>query len=1400
LVEPLEERRLLAVLELADLRDDGPLDDEGYIINGVVPNHLAGFSVSMAGDLNADGFDDLLLGAPVAPFPPSADTGTVYGVYGQAGGFTDLSVVSLLDTDFPGGFFTLGIAAEDRAGFSVSMAGDVNADGFHDFLVGAPYVDRGGPNVEPGVGQGYLVFGGPAKPPVSLASLDGSNGVTLNGVVPYDRAGWSVDTAGDVNGDGFDDFLIGAPTDANYSQTTAEGQAYLVFGHDDPFDPVIPLSAVSGTRGFRLGGLAPYDQLGSAVGTVGDINGDGFDDFAVAAPYADPKLATDGFFGSGSAYVIFGGTSPALGLNVLDGTNGFRVDGFLPYERAGFSLSSAGDFNGDGFDDLLIGAPGDRDNPWDPFDYAMPSGSGRGYVVFGKATGFPAIIDLGGLDASGEGFSITGIDGILDAPDGVDYAGFSVSAAGDVDGDGFDDLILGAPYVDDDFAGELGVGESYLLFGRPDGFPGGLGLSTLTDDQGMQLLGDRTYDRAGYSVSGAGDVNGDGFADLLVGAPATYPSTNAGKSYVLFGRDFRALMPLVGDEMDNELTGDSGANVLIGAQGDDILNGEGGFDVMRGGQGDDILGIADLSFQDLDGGRGTDALRLDGAGIVLDLTTIPDNQLTGFEQIDITGSGDNTLVLGTLQEVFNLSDTSNTLLVRRDRGDVVDRGDGWTEIAPVTIDGDSYRVYEQGAATLLVQNPPPVVDLNGADGAGIDFESAFREDDPPAAIVDSDLTVTDEDDIASATATITNQLDGTDETLAVTVGATGIAADYDADTGVLTLSGTASAADYEQVLRTLTYHSAAQSPDTTDRLVEVVVSDGAVDSATATSTVTLEAVNDAPVIAALPAPALSSIDEDTTDPAGDSVAEILPDGAITDLDTAAVEAIAVISADNTDGTWQFNTGGGWTDFGSPSDAASRLLGPASMIRFIPNADFFGTASGLIMRAWDQTSGAVGDEVDTSTNGGSTAFSSTTANAFIMVTAVNDAPVLDDTASPTLSAINEDQTNSAGDTVSTIVVDGSITDIDSPISAIAITSVDETNGQWEHSSDGQVWTKITASDTSSLLLNPARRVRFVPKADFHGTATFTFRAWDQSTETDGTHADTTQNGGTTAFSAASDTAQITVLPVDDPPTLNVIADVTLVQGIALHQVALSGISDGDDGLEPLNVIATSNNHNLLPDPTVTYSSPDSTGTLTLNPVADEVGQATVTVIVQEQDGGVVARTFRVTIARAWQNPVEPLDVDNNTFIVPLDVLKIINELNNPKFIDGTGRLPIPPPANAPPPFLDVSGDGFATSLDVLLIINFLNTNRTGEGEDERAATAGAVVFTPAPRSDDQASKTTSKQVDDLPETLPQASTFTPNAAAAIHARRDARQRAFADYDRGEDDELWRALAEQLGTGL
>ena len=680
---------------------------EGFVIQGDSAADLAGTSVSSAGDINGDGFDDVFIGADHGD-DGDVNAGEGYVIFGKASGFGTVDLSNLTPSD---GFIIQGADRGDWAGQSVSSAGDVNGDGLDDIIIGA----AGGAEKGNFPGNAHVIFGKTSGfGTIDLANLSPSDGFTIGGDANTDRFGSAVSSAGDVNGDGFDDIIIGAHggDDGGYGA----GEAYVLFGKSGGFG-TIDVSNLTATDGFIIQGDDAGDAAGRSVSSAGDVNGDGFDDLIIGA-----VSGNDGGYNAGEAYVVFGKASgfSTIDLTGLAPTDGFIIQGDVAGDLVGQSVSSAGDVNGDGFDDLIVGAYGGDDGG---------GGAGEAYVVFGKASGF-GTVDLSSL-APADGFIIQG-------DMAWDSAGRSVSTAGDVNGDGYDDLIVGASGGDD---GGNDAGEAYVVFGKASGF-GIIDLSNLASADGFIIQGDEAGDRAGSSVSTAGDINGDGYDDLILGAPrGNDGGIEAGEAYVIFGGAFG------GDGTSVNTTGTAAADILIGGLGDDSLTGGGGADVIRAGAGDDLLTISDTGFGRIDGGTGFDSLVLDGANLDLDLTQILPAEINSIETIDLTGSGDNSLSLNQLN-VFDITEERSggtaILRVTGNTGDSVAFDEiGWVNAGSITEGADTFDRYVLGNAEVRVEQGvtvdfPSLIDLTGlpadqgfiiqgdtaGDFAGFDVSSA----------------------------------------------------------------------------------------------------------------------------------------------------------------------------------------------------------------------------------------------------------------------------------------------------------------------------------------------------------------------------------------------------------------------------------------------------------------------------------------------------------------------------------------------------------------------------------------------------------------------------------------------------------------------------------------------------
>ncbi|WP_169805888.1 VCBS repeat-containing protein, partial [Azohydromonas lata] len=474
-------------------------------------------------------------------------------------------------------------------------------------------------------------------------------------------------------------------------------------------------AVAAGSGGFVINGQGANDASGWSVSGAGDVNGDGLADLVVTSKVD-----------AGRSYVVFGRSATAAVdlASVAAGVGGFIIYGQAGGDGSGWSVSGAGDVNGDGLADLLVGAPYG--------DPAAGTDAGRAYVVFGRSS--RASADLAAVAAgSGGGFAINGLAG-------GDGSGYSVSSVGDVNGDGLDDVIVGAPYGDP--AAGVNAGRSYVVFGRSG--MAAVELSAVAEGRGgFAIAGQSPDDASGLNVSGAGDVNGDGLADLMVSAPGAAVGTRlgAGRTWVIFGSTGGAFQQSAVDQFGTagaDALSDGGtAQTLVAGAGDDTLTVTAA-SVLHGGAGNDRFVIDATMVQALqaplgsggnvdrlarvDGGGGLDTIALSGAGLALDLTKVAGaaagdldggSRIAGVERIDLTGSGDNTLTLKGSDVLdiagFNAFGSSgrHQLLVAGDAGDTVNLADsagtaGWTSAGTTTFSGATYAIWNHNTALATV--------------------------------------------------------------------------------------------------------------------------------------------------------------------------------------------------------------------------------------------------------------------------------------------------------------------------------------------------------------------------------------------------------------------------------------------------------------------------------------------------------------------------------------------------------------------------------------------------------------------------------------------------------------------------------------------------------------------------
>ncbi|MCR4405219.1 MAG: PKD domain-containing protein [Candidatus Acetothermia bacterium] len=456
-----------------------------------------------------------------------------------------------------------GIDSNDLLGdFSSIATGDFNGDGRQDILLGASNADGPG-NSRPDAGEGYIIFSGVGVPSsLDLADFPGP-GVRIYGSDIGDNLGCGV-ASGDVNGDKIDDIIISScGGDGPNNDRFGLGEVYIILGRPNLPSVIDLLSSAS--YDTIIYGLNTQERFGIALGTA-DLNGDNIDDIVIGAPDADGWRA--GRPDAGAAFIVFG----SLNLpSVIDLRTAryphVAIYGANPGDHLGEAVATT-DVNGDGISDVLVGAP-DADGAGG----ALPD-AGAAYLIYGREN-WPAEIDLGAAAA----------DVALFGRDAGDRFGSSVLIA-DLDGDGFEDLIAGAPEGKgpDNLRG--GAGEVYVIYGA-EGFPPVIDLAQASS--GIIIFGQDPRDALGSALA-SGDVNGDGLSDLLIGAKgADGPNkrADAGEAYLIYGGELPAQLDLLRQGPDVVIYGASPLDKLGSGLWSGDVNGDGTDDILVGAVGAD---------------------------------------------------------------------------------------------------------------------------------------------------------------------------------------------------------------------------------------------------------------------------------------------------------------------------------------------------------------------------------------------------------------------------------------------------------------------------------------------------------------------------------------------------------------------------------------------------------------------------------------------------------------------------------------------------------------------------------------------------------------------------------------------------------------------------------------------
>ncbi|PUE07486.1 hypothetical protein B9Z48_18855 [Limnohabitans sp. WS1] len=925
-----------------------------------------------------------------------------------------------------------------------------------------------GPSVD------YIIYGSKTSTNVSVSSLTPSQGFSITG--PTTKGfGFSVSGTGDMNGDGIGDMVLNSLMD---------DLAYVVYGSTANTNLNLSSGTIAASQGFKM--LAQVETAEQISG-AGDVNGDGLADIIIGTTNAN------------AAYVVYGQKdATATTVNMVAGSipasQGFKISG-AANSGLGIQVSSAGDVNGDGLADVLIGTK-----------------TNTVYVVYGNSTGNALDLSSGVINAS-QGYKVTGAGnfGAIGAN--------QMSSLGDVNGDGLSDLLLGD-------ASAPSVGKAaFVIYGNATGTGLDFNTGILAASQGFKITDDGLGYTFGATASGAGDFNGDGLSDLIVG---DYSRDSSNGAYYLVMSSPQTVSNAV------SLTGTSAGETVLGTINADTLIGNGGVDRFYAGRGNDtmVLQASDASNLStntgatrtlVDGGEGFDTIRL-SAGMTLDLTAVTNSSAMGLEE---------NSRIESIERIDMATDISaNTLtLSAKDVNDMA----GFNAIRTSTTSDDGKTWTNVGAGTALSATTKfhqVVVDGTSADKLTLEVGNGYWANVGEVSNGTTNYfvfqnTATNSQVIVDKSVVVDNKDSSPAGSSVIDLGASGKLI------APVQVEGK-------------WYYYWDRSGDGTS--ADVGSLNGGADSATHDS---LDAIFN------------QDINGVVNPNAGTGTNDVYRYATINGVQVSVPTINGNITSYATGGLQNGQTaatGGGATN-NSVYDELLAVWDNAP-INSGNNAVPTGWRGGLYMAA---TSTSATTHVGMGTDGSTSSLVDTNPwLTALQVVGSNAAPVLDAAQSPTLTSVSAgaaapvNGNTTAGDLVSSLV--GGITDADGAgvAKGIAITGVRAGATLYYTVDGGTTWLTATGvSETNALLLAADSNTRVFYKTTTAGTVTdaFTFRAWDVTANiTEGVYTDTTPRGGKAQFSLTSDTVGIAV-------TAPVVLDLNLDGMLSYGQVTMDVNGDG-----------------------------------------------------------------------------------------------------------------------------------------------------------------------------------------------------------------------------------------------